>query len=324
MLFKNLNTSSSLALVQYPDVDSFRRSERYVRAQSMPIHPRNYSVPRACLFLPNGSLSLVRTFPRIIKGYEIPARCLVVIPMDDVSSARINGRDIGQSLLLMSGTAPCTVHEPEGRLVAIFSLRKDALDLRGLDDSHLLLELPAERLVVFQLLIRRVLEGATHEPEEMRAPAAQMATERLLLAELEWAVRAGKIASRDHQIARNSHQAIVNEIDRLLWLDPGRRMDAGTLSEDVGVSKRTLHNAMQSICGLSMAHYLRLKRLWMVRDQLRRGGPGLTVKASALAHGFHHLGEFSGLYKETFGEMPSKTLTDGRDLDAGPQITWKR
>ena len=312
MLFKNLNASSSLALVQYPDVDSFRRSERYVRAQSMPIHPRNYSVPRACLFLPNGSLSLVRTFPRIIKGYEIPGRCLVVIPMDDVSSARINGRDIGHSLLLMSGTATCTVHEPEGRLVAIFSLRKDALDLQGLDDSHLLLELPAERLVVFRLLIRRVLEGAAHEPEEMQAPAARMATERLLLAELEWAVRAGKIASRDHQIARNSHQAIVNEIDRLLWLDPGRRMDAGTPAEDVGVSKRTLHNAMQGM------------RLWMVRDQLRRGRPGLTVKASALAHGFHHMGEFSSLYRETFGEKPSKTLTDGRALDVGPQIIWKQ
>jgi AraC family ethanolamine operon transcriptional activator len=262
-------------------------------------------------------LSLVRTFPRIIKGYEMPGRCLVVIPMDDVASARINGRDIGQSLLLMSGAATCTVHEPEGRLVAIFSLRKEALNLDGLDDSHLLLELPAERLVGFQLLIRRLLEGAAHQPNEMQVPATRAATERLLLAELKWAMRAGKMASRDNQISRNSHQAIVNEIDRLLWLNPGRRMDAGTLAEDVGVSKRTLHNAMQGICGLSMAHYLRLKRLWMVRDQLRRGGPGLTVKASALAHGIHHMGEFSSLYKETFGEMPSKTLTDGRALDIG-------
>lgn len=319
MLFKSLNASSSLALVQYPNIDSFRMSERYVRAQSMPLHSRNYSVPRACLFLAFGSLSLVRTFPRIIKGYEIPGRCLVVIPMDGVSSARINGRDIGQSLLLISGTATCTVHEPEGRLVAIVSFRKEALDLKGLDDGHLLLELPEDRLIVFQLLIRRLLEGAAHEPELMQAPAARMATERLLLAELELAVLAGKIASRDHQIFRNSHQAIVNEIDHLLWLNPGRRMDAGTLAEDVGVSKRTLHNAMQGICGLSMAHYLRLKRLWMVRDQLRRGGPGLTVKASALAHGFRHMGEFSNLYKETFGEMPSKTLTGGRDLEIRPQ-----
>jgi hypothetical protein len=31
MFFKNLNASPSLALVQYPDIDSFRRSERYVR-----------------------------------------------------------------------------------------------------------------------------------------------------------------------------------------------------------------------------------------------------------------------------------------------------
>ena len=324
MLFKNLHASPSLALVQYPDIDSFRMSERYVRAQSIPIYSRNHSVLRACLVLPFGSLSLVRTFPRIIKGYEIPGRRLVVVPMDEVSSARINGRDIRQSLVLIGGMTTCTVYEPQSRLVAIVSLRKEALDIEGVDDGHLLLELPEERLVVLQLLIRRLLEGAAHEPEEMQTPAAQRATERLLLCELEAAVRAGKIASSDRQISRTNHQAIVSEIDRLLWLDPGRRMDAGTLAEDVGVSKRTLHNAVQGICGLSMAHYLRLKRLWMVRDQLRRGGPGLTVKASALAHGFHHMGEFSGLYKETFGEIPSKTLAEERDVEVGPLLTWTR
>jgi hypothetical protein len=38
----------------------------------------------------------------------------------------------------------------------------------------------------------------------------------------------------------------------------------------------------------------------------------MTVKSSAGAHGFHHMGEFSGAYRTVIGEMPSKTLADAR------------
>jgi AraC family ethanolamine operon transcriptional activator len=38
------------------------------------------------------------------------------------------------------------------------------------------------------------------------------------------------------------------------------------------------------------------------------------VKAVALANGFWHMGEFSKLYKATFGEMPSGTLAQARDF----------
>jgi AraC family ethanolamine operon transcriptional activator len=55
-----------------------------------------------------------------------------------------------------------------------------------------------------------------------------------------------------------------------------------------------------------------LKRLWSTRVQLMAGSSGLTVKAAALANGFWHMGEFSNVYKATFGEMPSETLARSR------------
>jgi transcriptional regulator GlxA family with amidase domain len=60
---------------------------------------------------------------------------------------------------------------------------------------------------------------------------------------------------------------------------------------------RTLQKAAFSVCGSGVYHYSRLRRLWSVRRQLRTGAPGLTVKASALAHGFWHQSEFSKAYR---------------------------
>jgi AraC family ethanolamine operon transcriptional activator len=307
-----LNASSTLALEHYPNIDAFRISERYARAQSIPIHAGNASILRACLALPRCSLSLVRTFPRLIKGYEIPGRLLAVIPMDDVSSARINGIDIGQSLVLMSGAANCTVHEPEGRLVAILSVRKAALgpDLQTLDGDYLLLELPRERLQALQLLICRFLETAAHDPEAMQTQIVRQATEQLLLAEFEDAIRVAGMVTGDGSGTLSRHCRIVARVDDMLRSNPATRMDVRALAETTGTSARTMHNAVLGVCGLSTYRYLRIRRLWMVRDQLRSGTSGLTVKASALAHGFHHMGEFSETYRKAFGELPSKTLED--------------
>ena len=75
---------------------------------------------------------------------------------------------------------------------------------------------------------------------------------------------------------------------------------------------RTLQTAAHAVHGVSLHHYLRLKRLWSVRMQLMSAGNGVTIKAAALANGFWHMGEFSRVYKTMFGEMPSETLVNAR------------
>ena len=78
------------------------------------------------------------------------------------------------------------------------------------------------------------------------------------------------------------------------------------LAAQIGVSVRTMHDAVQRYRGTSLHRYLRLRRLWLVRRKLVAGAE--SVKAAALAYGFWHLGDFSHNYREQFGEAPSETL----------------
>jgi AraC family ethanolamine operon transcriptional activator len=103
---------------------------------------------------------------------------------------------------------------------------------------------------------------------------------------------------------------IVRKIEDLVAANLRSPVYSGELAREVGVSVRTLHNAVREHRGTSLHRYLRLKRLWLVRQRLREGD--ISVKACALAHGFWHLGEFSRSYREQFGEPPSVTLARAR------------
>jgi AraC family ethanolamine operon transcriptional activator len=313
MLFRQLRASATLDLQSYLDIDHFRASERYARAESIPLRTRDFSVMRATLSLPSCRLSLVRTFPRIITGYDLAGRLMVVIPMNETSSTRLNGREIGHSLILMRGSPNCTVLEPESRLVAILSIDASMLDRRGLDfdDDFMLLQLPAAELVGLQHLIRNMLGLAATEPDALAATDVLQQTEDTLLAGFEAALRSGEILASAKREPLDRYKLIVDRVDELVGLTPiGLSNDK--LADAIGVSVRTLQKAALSVCGSGVYHYGRLRRLWSVRRQLRTGAPGLTVRASALAHGFWHQSEFSAAYRAAFGELPSRTLEQAR------------
>jgi AraC family ethanolamine operon transcriptional activator len=314
MLFKNLTSSKALALQQYVDIDQFRESERYVCAESVPLAAASFSVRRASLAFPSCTLSLVRTFPRLIYGYELSGRFVIVIPMNDVASARINGRSIGQSLLLLKGSTNCIVHEPEGRLVAILSIAPDALDPQwlDLDDGELLIRLEPAKLAHIQVLIKSVLEFAAREPDAIRATDILRTMQYSLLETLGVTMNSGESLDAGNGRLLRRYRRIVDRIDEQLEFNPTDSIYSDLLAREIGVSQRTVHAAVNALCGLSTLRYVRLRRLWSVRSQLRSGAPGLTVQASALAHGFFHMGEFSGIYRATFGELPSQTLAHAR------------
>jgi AraC-like DNA-binding protein len=54
--------------------------------------------------------------------------------------------------------------------------------------------------------------------------------------------------------------------------------------------------------------YLRDRRLDHARDRLTGGDRAPTVAEAALEAGFTHLGRFSQVYRERFGETPSNGL----------------
>ncbi|MBR1091647.1 AraC family transcriptional regulator [Bradyrhizobium manausense] len=315
MLFRNLHSSTSLELVRYADIDQFRESERYASAESTPLRAGNFEVLRANVALPSCSLSLVQTFPRIIRGYDLSGRLVIVVPMDGITSTRVNGKDVGRSLIILKGNANCTVYEPEGRLVAILAIRRDALadSWKAFNDGHVLLRLADPDLARLQMHLRGILETAAAQPQAIAADGAPATIESALFSSFDEAMCAGDF---DRDDPRSRYKAIVDHIERVVSANHTTDIYCDILAQEIGISTRTMNNAVRAVCGTSPLRYSQLRRLWAVRRQLRSGTPGLTVKASACAHGFWHMGDFSKLYRDTTGELPSQTLANARRLPA--------
>jgi AraC family ethanolamine operon transcriptional activator len=112
--------------------------------------------------------------------------------------------------------------------------------------------------------------------------------------------------SLQESLPSESHCTIIAELDELVCaLPPSLPLYSKDLAWQLGTSVRTLQVASRSVVGISLHRYLRWKRLSRVWCQLSTGT--LSVKAAALDNGFWHLGDFSRVYTQAFGEMPSQT-----------------
>ena len=305
--FQRLKPSSALELQSY-DIDHFGDSERYAGASSMPLSAGSTAIMRARLSLPTLSLSLVKTFPRIIRGYQLAQAIAVVVPMDQVTSTRINGQPIGSSLVILKGASDCLVYEPVGRLIGVLYFNPPACEpWSRLDDGYHLLSPASDELVSLRQLISTALETAANDPDFLNEPASRTVVEQALFSAMDAAIGTS-VNSKSVHATTESYLRIVADMERLIRHDLTIWHKTTEMAERVGVSVRTLQSATQAICGMSPHRYSRVLRLWSVRRQLRTGPGRRSVKACAIAHGFWHLSEFAASYRAAFGELPSETL----------------
>jgi AraC family ethanolamine operon transcriptional activator len=161
------------------------------------------------------------------------------------------------------------------------------------------------RLEQLALLILHT-EFAPADSSELNAMTASM--KESLLAAVD-AVVSERNEGRPNSRVAVAQFKIFQNVEDVISGNLARPIYSAELAEQTGVSVRTLHNTIQRFRGMSLHRYLRIRRLWLVRRQLLAGA--VSVKATALAMGFWHLGEFSQLYKLTFGELPSETYARG-------------
>jgi transcriptional regulator GlxA family with amidase domain len=102
---------------------------------------------------------------------------------------------------------------------------------------------------------------------------------------------------------------IFNRVEAAIAQELRGPIYSEALAHEVGISVRMLQDVVRQFRGVSLHRYLRLKRLWLVRQRLLAGHT--SVKACALEYGFWHLGDFSKSYLTLFGETPSQTLARG-------------
>ncbi|MCG2642718.1 helix-turn-helix domain-containing protein [Bradyrhizobium sp. GCM10023182] len=304
--FQGLKPSSALELQTY-DIDHFGDSEKYAGASSMPLSSGSTAIMRARLSLPNLSLSLVKTFPRIIRGYQLAHAAAVVVPMDQVTSTRINGQSIGSSIVVLKGASDCLVHEPVGRLIGVIYFTPPACEPWSRLDGYHLLSPASDMLASLRGQISATLETAANDPDLLNEPESRAAVEQSLLSVMNAAI-ATSVDSRSAHATTSTYLRIVAEMESLIRHDLTIWHKTTEMAERVGVSVRTLQSATQAICGMSPHRYSRVLRLWSVRRQLRTGPARRSVKACAIAHGFWHLSEFAASYRAAFGELPSETL----------------
>jgi AraC family ethanolamine operon transcriptional activator len=307
MSFQGLKPSAALELRTY-DIDHFGETERYAGASSMPLSAGVTAIKRASLSLPALNLSLVKTFPRIVRGYRLKNAAAMVVPMDDVTASRINGQSIGDAIVMLKGESDCLVYEPEGRLMAVIHFsppqREPWAQLR---DGYHLLNPASDVLASLRRLISITLDTAAHDPCFLTEPTSQTIVEQSLLSTMDVAIWAS-VPSRPASSVTDGYRRIVADMENLIRKDLRIWQKTTELAELVGVSVRTLQSATQAICGMSPHRYSRVLRLWSVRKQLRIGPAGRSVKSCAIGHGFWHLSEFAASYRAAFGELPSETL----------------
>jgi AraC family ethanolamine operon transcriptional activator len=167
------------------------------------------------------------------------------------------------------------------------------------------------RTLVTQLLTALPQSGEPPDLSETSSLSETSAAIRESLLGVIDGVFAEIVPTRWASLANSTRQwAIFREIRDVLEANLGRPIYSEELATQVGVSVRSMHDAILRYHGMSLHRYLRLRRLWLVRRRLLAGAE--SVKAIALAFGFWHLGDFSASYRLQFGETPSQTLAKSR------------
>jgi AraC family ethanolamine operon transcriptional activator len=117
---------------------------------------------------------------------------------------------------------------------------------------------------------------------------------------------------------RDSRRALVARAISELREHITEPVTMAELSRRAGVSERTLRAAFHEVVGVSPKQFAIAERLKAARKALCDAPPGTTtVTDVATAHGFYELGRFAGRYRNTFGEVPSRTLQHATERQSG-------
>ena len=315
----NLLNSNFLKISRSPDFDHFRSIEGLGEAKSIPLDAKDFSASFASLRLKSCTVYLQQTFPRILQARYATSGAIIGFAMDDATLLTVNGVE-GRSdaLLVVKGTAMCEIVEQQANLIGFINF--DCIADRGWPgeaDSAQLIATELARCEALRAVVRDVLMLASHSPDALSQPGAIESIEESILQTIDLAMAAASAAFEGKRLGLDNYLALVRKLDEFLAVNAGRTLYSADVARQLGVSVRTLHNAVVAIRGMSMHRYTRLRRLWSVRQQLVRGA-SQSIKAVALMNGFWHMGEFTALYRDLFGETPQQTLSAAREQPGDP------
>jgi AraC family ethanolamine operon transcriptional activator len=307
MLLQRLKATPALDVLHFPTLEDFQTFERLGDSRNTPLSGRCASA-RAHLVLPSCYLTVQRTFPRILEVNYRTSGTVCFVPLSSSVNVTVNGvAGSASRVMTVQGEAACEIVEPQANMFAVLNL-DPAISDRGWPESP-------DRVRIFQAENVAALRSFRHMVESLLAyaslhPAQAQATLRLmedsLLSSLDDVMTSPPVISSPAQF--ECYRRIVRRMDDYLSLHLAADIYSADLARACDVSTRTLQTATRIVRGQSVHRYLRLRRLWSVRQLLATGRPFTKVSDIARANGFWHMGEFTSAYRAAFGETPSETL----------------
>ena len=299
-------------IFRFSDIDEFRSSVRNVSVDFTPL-VRTIAAEQTVLNLEGCSVNFTKSFPRIVDAQLAPDCTAIGFTMDDGIPIRFNGVERDKSVIVIGGggAAYTAVERTERQYASI--VFTSAIADRGwppVTANFNMFETSPTAQQRLRALVTQLLTALPQSGEPPNLSETSAAVRESLLGFID-GVFAEIVPTRWASLANASRQwAIFREIREVLEASLGRPIYSEELATQVGVSVRSMHDAILRYHGMSLHRYLRLRRLWLVRRQLLAGAE--SVKAIALAFGFWHLGDFSASYRLQFGETPSQTLAKSR------------
>jgi AraC-like DNA-binding protein len=299
-------------IFRFDDIDAFRSSVRHLNVDFTPL-ARKISAEQIVLNLPGCDVNFTKSFPRIIDAQLQPNCTAIGFTIDDGVPIRFNGVERDRCVIVVgNGGAVYSAVERTPRQYAsiVFSPGIEDRGWPQAGQNFSIYEISAAAQDWLRLLVMQVLQLSWDALEASEIATASAAIRESLLAALDTAFTS-VVAARWAQRANTTPQfRIFRDVEAALSEYIAQPVYSGDLAAQIGVSVRTMDDAVQRYRGMSLHRYLRLRRLWLVRKQLLAGTH--SVKACALAFGFWHLSDFSRGYRAQFGESPSETVARSR------------
>ena len=240
--------------------------------------------------------------------------CFAMLARPIGETPRMQGRDLlGNRLFVLRGGDDFSLQRP--RDMELLAVTFEAEDFRRHCEeapwsasarallSRTAVDCNARSLARLRLLLQTMFRGAT---AATTTDSQQLANGRVfaVLTEL------FQSATQARQpIASASASAIVVRCHQIVAASGDAPPSIEELCASLRTSRRTLQNSFMAVANTTPVHYLRSVRLAAARMQLLSPPAAASVTEVALAHGFTHLGHFSGNYKALFGESPSDSVS---------------